>query len=386
MIEGFVGQVLPDKVLGWAVDSDRPDVYLIVDVYCGERHLGSTSANIYRPDLAQRRIGAGDHGFMFLFMAELGPSDLDEVLVRARLESDPTSVKELQRYVRKIAKAMPNESANAYKDDTQYPVFVLGSPRSGTSAVAQALGITTKYGGFNEGQVLDLLNPLLQALERFYQSKAGFPLIDRETMMIMKFPESYFVNAISALFADAIRTLFPSCHWCDKTPTVDMIWAAPTLLKIWPNAKFIFLKRRAFENLRSRILKFRDVSFEDQCLEWTANMEAWRVIRTGLGGSALELDQHFLAQHPKRAAQAIGALLALAPAEIEELGRVLRRHQPERTTANVLDVADAAALKWDAAQWATFDRVCGPVMAAYGYSRDLSYYAPGTKDQSCIAL
>jgi Sulfotransferase family len=386
MIEGFVGQLLPDKILGWAFDRDLPNVHLIIDVYCGKRQLGSIAANVYRPDLAQKGIGGGDHGFLFLLSTPFGPSELDEVSVRARLESDPTSVKELARYLRKREKAAPVESETSYKDDTQYPVFVLGAPRSGTSAVAQALGIATRYGGYNEGQVLDLLNPLQHALGRFYQSKARIPPTDRETMMIMKFPESYFVDAISALFADTMRKLFPSHHWCDKTPTVDMIWAAPAFRKIWPNAKFIFLKRRAFENLRSRILKFREVSFEDQCLEWTANMKAWRVIREELGGSALELDQHFLAQHPKRSARAIGALLALAPAEIAELGRVLRRHQPERTTANVLDVSDAAALNWEPAQWAVFDRVCGPVMAAYGYSRDLSYYAAGAEDRSCLVL
>jgi len=115
-------------------------------------------------------------------------------------------------------------------------------------------------------------------------------------------------------------------------------------------------------------------------------MEAWRAIRGSLGGSALELDQHFLAEHPNSSARAIGALLALSPAEVEALAGVLRRHQPERTSANVLDVSDPAALNWDAAQWAVFDRVCGPVMAAYGYSRDLNYYAPGAEDRSCVAL
>jgi hypothetical protein len=165
-----------------------------------------------------------------------------------------------------------------------------------------------------------------------------------------------------------------------------MIWAAPSLLRIWPNAKFIFLKRRALENMLSRIRKFRGVSFEYQCLEWAACMEAWRAVRGSLGGRALELDQHYLAHHPEQSARAIGALLALAENEVEELARVLSRTQPERTSASVRDVSDASSMNWDSSQWAVFDRICGPAMDAYGYSRDQSYYVAGTEDRSCLAL
>jgi hypothetical protein len=392
VIEGFMEEVSPRQVSGWAFDRDRPSVHLVIDVYCGDRHLGSTTADIYRVDLARRRIGEGDHAFLFLIPSELEPAQVAAVTARARVGSDSTAVQDLPRHVRRAASSAARvvhiEPPSTFKDETQLPVFVLGAPRSGTSAVAQALVRGGgPYAGHNEGQVLDLLTPLLNVLRRFYAAKTeAIPSSDRATMTIARIPEEYFANGIIALFADSIRQLFSSRRWCDKTPTADMMWAAPNLLRIWPNAKFIFLKRRGLENILSRTRKFRGASFESQCSEWTACMEAWRAVRGSLAGRALELDQHFLAQYPTQSAEAIGALLALASEERENLARLLSRHQPERTGASVLDVQDASVLTWDVTQWEIFDRICGAEMNAYGYGRDKGYYAPGAEDRSCIAL
>jgi len=384
MIEGFVEHVSPNQILGWAYDRDHPSEHLVVDIYCGERHLGSTSANIYR---LHRPVQCG---FMFLFAPALEQSELATVVARTRSESDPTGIRELPRYIPpepfSMAQVPPNVDATSFRDDAQFPVFVLGGPRSGTSAIAQSLIIATSYKGYNEGHILDLLFPLLDALRRFYEKKAQIPIADRTTMMISKLPEERFIEAISVIFADAVRRLFPSRHWCDKTPTQDMICSAPTVVQIWPNAKFIFLKRRALENLLSRMRKFSHVPFERQCTEWTSYMDAWQSVRGALAGRALELDQHFLARHPDRSAEAISRLLALGPDEATKLASVLGGHQPERTSANLLDVADTKALNWDAERWAVFDRFCGRAMAAYGYSRDQSYYAPSAEDRACLAL
>ncbi len=390
MIDGFVGQVHPDQVLGWAFDRERPNEHVTVDIYCGDRYLGSTPANIFRADLAVGRIGAGDHGFLFHLPEALEGRELPAVVARVRTLSDPTVGSTLPRYSlnesSSAARAAPAVSSPAYHDDAQFPVFVLGAPRSGTSAVAQALMAATPYHGHQEGQVIDLLTPLLHSLKSFYESKANDIKIPERITMIKKIPEEYFASGISALFADALRAVFPDRRWCDKTPTPDMIWAAPQLMRIWPNAKFIFVKRRALENLLSRMRKFSSFPFETQCLYWTACMEAWRAVRGGLAGRALELDQYFVARHPGRAAEAIGALLALSPAEVEQLGDLLTRHQPERTSANVLDVCDVADMEWDSAQWATFDRVCGPTMRSYGYGRDRGYWAANAENQFCVAL
>jgi len=390
VIEGFVEQVLPEQIRGWAFDRDHPNTHLVIDIYCGVQLLGSTNADIFRSDLADGRIGAGDHAFQFHFPRKLDQQQSAAVVVRVRSELDPAGVRELPRYMQNTRanpqQLAPGVAASAYQDDTQHPVFVLGAPRSGTTVVALALLAAAPYAGYGEGQVIDLLAPLQLTLRRFYEMKAEEITRPGRGTMLGKIPEEYFANGIFALFSEAIRQMFPSRRWCDKTPTADMIWAAPSLARIWPNAKFIFLKRRGLENVLSRTRKFHGCAFEHQCLGWTTCMEAWRAVRDRLAGRALELDQYFLAREPIRSAKAIGRLLALESSETQLLARKLKHSQPERTGDNILDTTAASKLPWDAGQWAIFQRICGPTMTAYGYSQDEGYYATGSEDRSCLAL
>jgi hypothetical protein len=390
VIEGFVEEVLPEQVRGWAFDGERPNSHLVVDIYCGTHLLGSTNADIFRSDLANGRIGSGDHAFQFSLPTKLDEQQRAAVVVRIRSELDAGGGPELPRFLPNAPahapRPVPGVTASAYQDVTQFPVFVLGAPRSGTTAVALALMDAAPYAGFGEGQVIDLLVPLQHALMRFYDARAEEIVRPGRGTMLGRIPEEYFAHGIFALFSEAIRQIFPSRYWCDKTPTADMIWAAPSLARIWPNAKFVFMKRRGLENVLSRTRKFRGFPFEDQCLGWTACMEAWREVRNGVAGCALELDQHFLAHYPGRAAEAIARLLSLEPKETRDLARKLKHRQPERTGENVLDTTAASKIPWDAAQWAAFNRICGPTMAAYGYSQDEGYYAAGAEDRSCLAL
>ena len=110
VIDGFVGQVHPDQVLGWAFDRERPDEHVTVDIYCGDRYLGSTAANIFRADLAVGRIGTGDHGFLFHFPGTLEERELAAVEARVRTLSDPTVGSTLPSFFLKRAfqlRAMP---------------------------------------------------------------------------------------------------------------------------------------------------------------------------------------------------------------------------------------------------------------------------------------
>jgi hypothetical protein len=388
MIEGYLGRVQPDEARGWAYDRERPDSHIRVDIYCGMDYLGSATAGIFREDLVKAGIGSGKHGFSFRFPAPLVHSQLPSVVARVNAPGSPANGLELPRFQTEGQENLPisaRSSAAAYSDDTQFPVFVLGAPRSGTSAVVYSLVTATSYRGHMEGQVLDLLAPLLRTLRRFYDSKVDeIAIADRDTM-IKKLPEEYFTNGFCHLVAQAARQLFSTPRWCDKTPTRDMIWAAPQLLQIWPNAKFIFLKRRAFENLNSRIRKF-SMPFEAHCMAWAGCMDAWLTIRAQLAGRALQLDQQFVARRPESAADAIGTLLALEAAEVQKLASLLAQHERERTGSNALQTYDAAALGWTAEQWSIFDRVCGPVMEAYGYSRDANYWLSGMAAQSCLML
>src|SRR5262249_7589611 len=53
-------------IYGWAWDRSRPDVQLSVDIWDGERLLGTVRADRFRQDLLDAGKGSGHAGFVFV--------------------------------------------------------------------------------------------------------------------------------------------------------------------------------------------------------------------------------------------------------------------------------------------------------------------------------
>jgi hypothetical protein len=261
------------------------------------------------------------------------------------------------------------------QDETRHPLFILGAARSGTTAVTQALLKATPYQGYGEGHVLDLLAELYVTLDRFYLFKAEALSNPHRPTTIGHVPIQFFRDGFDNLALEAMRSVFPPGAWLDKTPTANMIHIAGQLRRIWPQAKFIYLKRRAFENVASRTRKFVDTSFEVDCREWAGAMQAWRGVLPQLQGCALQLDQLYVARVPDQAAHEIADFLALDPAQTERLRQTLSADWPERTGDTFSRVYDPVELGWSEEQWQVFNDICGVELDALGYSRGPSYFA-----------
>ena len=54
-----------DHAIGWVFLRDAPESHVSVDIFLGDKLLGTATANHYREDLARGGIGIGDHGFDF---------------------------------------------------------------------------------------------------------------------------------------------------------------------------------------------------------------------------------------------------------------------------------------------------------------------------------
>ena len=162
--------------------------------------------------------------------------------------------------------------------------------------MATALACGTRYVGFREGQLFDLLAQLERCAETFYADKRSS--LENSNLMLSHVPLDYLSAVIGSAFRDLADRLFSSRYWVDKTPNVDMIRLAPTLLRLWPKAKFIYMKRRGIENLMSRLRKFPDtITFHTHCADWAESMEVWEKVRTQLGRSSIEVDQrHMLSE------------------------------------------------------------------------------------------
>jgi len=247
------------------------------------------------------------------------------------------------------------------------PVFIVGSPRSGTTILANTLR-RAGYSGFNEGHFISLLTPLKEAIDRqFLQSCAHdanqlLSNVDRE-----------------GLTQDIFRVLqaIQSRHhadepWFDKTPDAAMVRAAPFVAALWPCARFIFAKRRAIENIASRLKKFPETSFDNHCRYWSETMAAWRDVRESL--NALEVDQYDIGHSPAATAARLGAFLGLTQERIAAMASEMATGRPQSTDADsTLRVLSLSSCGWSDVQTRVFKYLCGREMQYYGYTFDERY-------------
>ncbi len=391
MIQGYLEVTDQFQARGWAFDPDQPGRYVELELVLNDRQLGTITADLFRHDLVSVGIGEGDHGFVFNFTTPLDAAELDEI--RAQTRAPDGSRVELPRLpppegAAPVAAPEPAELLHfpgIASDPTQYPVFVLGSARSGTSAMAQALLKLESYRGYEEGHMLDLLAHWAERLRNFYNLKHDETLPGRNTM-IEQVPRQYLQDALNHVFVDLARQLFSHGHWVDKTPNSDAIYLAPRFRELWPSARFIFMRRRALENLASRARKFPEYNFAKNCQEWKDAMQAWLSVRDQLHGAAIEVDQMYLSRHPQDVADQMRVFLGLSEVETRVIAQAFAHDRPQRTAASVDDVLDLATIGWSEPWVAEFEKTCRPLMDAYGYTSDASYHRDGIDGGGLVVI
>ncbi len=164
--------------------------------------------------------------------------------------------------------------------------------------------------------------------------------------------------------------------WLDKTPGAAMINTSPHLREVWPEARFVFMKRRGIENVMSRIKKFPILTFEENCRAWALDMQCWMSVRTTLSGCTIEIDQRFMWMQPDKVASALASFLYLQPEEAAALGQALALDQPERTSERLGASISLASAGWTRQQQEAFLCICEPTMDQFGYTLDEQYLAP----------
>jgi hypothetical protein len=64
-LRGHVDVAGPCRIIGWAQNTEHPEVPVCLDIYAGGRLIGQVLANRHRDDLAGAGLGSGNHGFAF---------------------------------------------------------------------------------------------------------------------------------------------------------------------------------------------------------------------------------------------------------------------------------------------------------------------------------
>jgi hypothetical protein len=387
-IEGFLEAVELFQIRGWTFDSDRPDDVLTVEIVREGQVIGTVSADLYRADLERSGVGNGEHAFIFNSPIALPKGCLGSLSARVPApDGQHALLPMLPEADRPSAQAVPSHSPLVFRgervDLQQAPIFVMGTARSGTSAMAQAL--LKLFPGHMEGHFIDLLAHLAVSTENFYDQKSDEMAAHKHTM-VSAVSRNYVDDALDAIFVNTMQNIFKGGRWVEKTPNSNMIHLAPRLKKMWPKSRFIFMKRRFFENLQSRIRKFPNYDFERNCNEWSQAMAAWSSVRSKLTRAAIEVDQDYLSEQPKEVALALRNFLSIPEIEAKRLGQALENDRPERTSELTDRRVDQKGMRWTEVQIAKFEENCLKWMDAYGYSTDRSYFKPGFEFEKLVVL
>lgn len=368
------------EVAGWAYDPTSPSSALRVELKSAGRSIATRDADIFKPDLITICDGYADHGFRFpigemAFDVPITVVAIDTLGIEAPLVEIPRPGSEEQQTLEAKSKApsllrFPGEAV----DQNHRPVFILGAARSGTSAMVQALARATKYKGPEEGHFFDLVIALLRGAEKHYECQGEEIVSADRSTLISTVPLGFVEEGIKHIFIALAREQFPSGYWTDKTPRLEIIAAAPLLLSLWPQARFIFMRRRGLENLSSRLRKFRGVSFERHCRDWADAMTTWQNVRNSLGPNAIEIDQMDLARSPETVVRALASGLDISEPEQLVLEAAIKNDQPERTSVDLGRPLDLRAMPWSPEQFDLFGKNCSRIMDAFGYSEDESYW------------
>lgn len=269
--------------------------------------------------------------------------------------------------------------------ERSFPIFVLGSVRSGTSAVCLALKQGAGIPGHDEGHVTTLLQSAFSAADVAVNNIAATP----GDYLLREFDVTAFNRHCSDFVIQFLDTRYPEGLWVDKSPDDGLgcpgIRSAAHFGKLYPHARFLFCIRRGIENVLSRERKFPQTPFYSHCRSWAEAVTTWHDVRSTLGERWLDIRQESLALAPERVASEIGRFLQLDEDQIAGMSDFLSCVRPEQSQpAGEGDEIGLDETGWDEPRKEIFRSQCSEAMKLAGYAMEgassmkprLSLFAP----------
>jgi Sulfotransferase family len=242
-------------------------------------------------------------------------------------------------------------------DDLQ--VFIIGSPRSGTSITYYAMREVFGLPGRGESHVIPVFQRVIHTFFLYARDFVGSGVLAEE----LKTPT--FRAAVVDYARNFYKSVHPNGSFVDKTPGAEAILGAILIREIFPNSRIILTRRTGTEVVQSIQRKF-DTKFEDACQGWSACMKAILRIRESIE-DLLEIDQFDMANSADHTALRIAEYLG-QPQKAAALARFLaERRTDQRSTHCWHTRLTLPELDWPQASKEYFADVCGELMTKFGY-------------------
>lgn len=254
------------------------------------------------------------------------------------------------------------------------PIFILGNPRSGSSLITACLKQVLHIQGYNEGHFLKYMPKYQTLTDTIFSNRSlheihkdvGFGNINKEI----------FMHNIYLAFKNSYESLFDQSqtYWLDKTPIV-FINLVHIINQLWPNAKFIVLKRRSLENIQSRIKKFTNTSFEQHCIEWHNTMNTWFYLdKNFITNRFIEIEHYDILFNSDNVGYQIASFLPEYKEYAKQITEYIQTHHPQSTTGFKPIILDINTIDWSKEQKITHDKICSETLSLYKYSTDSNYF------------
>lgn len=210
---------------------------------------------------------------------------------------------------------------------------------------------------------MGLAPKLHDAVAAYYRAHSA--ALEQGTLLA-RIPEDDWHEQINALVRQLVEQNAPGKFILDKTPTIEPLYALEHIEAIWPDAKFIFCRRRGIDNILSKQRKWPDRPFENHCREWAAVNDLWDEKKKCLRSNWIEVDFFHLVDDAQAVAKRLEALLALTEEEAGVVASRLRTARPQ-ASSEIAKWTRFSDTGWSDKQASLFARICGPTMRRSGY-------------------
>jgi hypothetical protein len=254
------------------------------------------------------------------------------------------------------------------------PIFIMGNPRSGSSALTSCLKNVLNIQGYNEGHFLKYINNYKETTDKIFNNLSIHEKNPNVTMGNIN-RDKFFKNILQS-FKQTYESLFDNSklYWLDKTP--GCLRQIEYLLFLWPNSKFIMLKRRSLENIKSRTLKFLHRSFEEHCREWNSNMISWYNFDKTiiLNKNYIEIEHYDMLFNLNKISNDLIKLLPEYSDKKQGIIDFFSSKYPESTTGKKPEILDIDTIDWTDDQKNIHYKICSKTLELYNYSLNKSYF------------